>query len=115
MDAKDGGHSYARHGAHTTLGQQEYRAKTGVPPDIPNKLPCKSGPASTRFTSNVDHLDAIQKGVRQMDQEGTNRTTINMRRTIGEGYESGGGAVQNTSQVTIVRRNEKVVTAYPQL
>jgi hypothetical protein len=50
-----------------------------------------------------------------MDQKGINRATVDLKRTIGEGHESGGGAVQNTSQATIIRKNGKIVTAYPQL
>ncbi|RQT02662.1 hypothetical protein DF051_38975 [Burkholderia contaminans] len=34
MDSSGGGHAYARHGAGTTMAQQEHRAKTGIPPTI---------------------------------------------------------------------------------
>ena len=35
LDASSGGHAHKRHGAQTTMEQQEHRAKTGIPPDCP--------------------------------------------------------------------------------
>nr|WP_174929346.1 RHS repeat-associated core domain-containing protein [Burkholderia lata] len=114
IDAKGGGHAYSRHGANTTLAQQEHRAVTGIPPDCP--CPKRPRPSdSTRFLSNVDQLDAIQRGTAMMDASGANSVTLNMGRAIGEGYRKGGGQVLSTSDVTIFRREGKVVTAFPQL
>ena len=114
MDASGGGHAYSRHGAGTTLAQQEHRAKTGVPPD--NPCPRRPRPVdSTRFLSNVDQLDAIQRGKALMNENGTNTGTFDMGRPIGEGYRAGGGCPVTTSRVTVVRRNGNILTAYPQL
>ncbi|MEN8642901.1 RHS repeat-associated core domain-containing protein, partial [Pseudomonas sichuanensis] len=114
MDASGGGHAYSRHGAQTTLAQQERRAKTGVPPDCP----CIKKPRpvnSTRFLSNVDQLDAIQRGKAAMNARGENIAEIEMNRNIGEGYKAGAGDLQTTSKAVIVRRNNNIVTAYPNL
>nr|WP_175013530.1 RHS repeat-associated core domain-containing protein [Burkholderia lata] len=114
MDSSGGGHAYARHGAGTTMAQQEHRAKTGIPPD--NPCPRRPRPInSTRFLSNIDQLDAIQRGIALMDANGTNTETFDMGRTVGEGYRAGGGCPETTKRVTVVRRNGNIVTAYPQL
>lgn len=81
-DAASGGHAYSRHGAHTRMLDQQRRATNGVPPDKPTQKPKKCGPNSTRFLSNVDQLDAIQRGVEEMNKNGTNTATIDMGRTI---------------------------------
>ncbi len=115
-DAATGGHAYSRHGAHTTMPEQERRAMTGVPPDNPCKIPQTHGPDSTRFIRNTDQLDAIQKGRSAMNASGQNSATFDMGRTIGEGYRSGGGCPITTSRVTVRRNNSgDVYTAYPQL
>lgn len=116
MMQQQGGHAYSRHGAHTTMPDQERRATTGVPPDNPCKVPKSHGPDSTRFLSNADQLDAIQRGKVAMSSSGQNSVTFDMGRTIGEGYRSGGGCPVTTSRVT-VRRNSsgEIYTAYPQL
>uniref|UniRef100_UPI002AB5F5AE RHS repeat-associated core domain-containing protein n=1 Tax=Burkholderia cepacia TaxID=292 RepID=UPI002AB5F5AE len=114
IDTKGGGHAYSRHGAGTTLAQQEHRAVTGISPDCP--CPKRPRPSdSTRFLSNVDQLDAIQRGRALMNANGTDAVTFNMGRTIGEGYRKGGGPVLNTSEVTVFRRDGNIVTAFPQL
>lgn len=96
------------------MAQQEHRAKTGVPPD--NPCPKRPRPVdSTRFISNVDQLDAIQRGKALMNANGTNVETFDMGRPIDEGYRAGGGCPVTTSRVTVVRRNGNIVTAYPQL
>jgi RHS repeat-associated protein len=84
-DAASGGHAYSRHGAHTTMAEQERRATTGVPPDKPCKTPRGSGPDSTRFLNNIDQLDAIQRAIKEMNKNGRNEATVDMRRVIGEG------------------------------
>ncbi|WP_240327249.1 RHS repeat-associated core domain-containing protein [Burkholderia sp. IDO3] len=114
IDAKGGGHAYSRHGAGTTLAQQEHRAVTGIPPDCP----CLKRPRptdSTRFVSNVDQLDAIQRGTAKMNASGESSITFDMGRTVGEGYRKGGGPVLSASDVTIVRRDGSIVTAFPKL
>ncbi|MGJ7565566.1 RHS repeat-associated core domain-containing protein [Variovorax sp. GB1R11] len=114
-DAATGGHAYSRHGAHTTMPQQERRATTGVPPDNPCKVPQNHRPDSTRFLSNIDQLDAIQKGREIMNASGLNYATFDMGRAVGEGYRSGGGCPVTTSRVTVRRNNTGEYTAYPQL
>jgi len=116
QDAVSGGHAYSRHGAHTTMLDQQRRATNGVPPDDPTRKPKKCGPNSTRFLSSVDQLDAIQRGIAEMDRQGTNRATINMGRTIGEGYRKGGNCPkENTKFATVVRGPNGIVTAFPDL
>ncbi|WP_049696376.1 RHS repeat-associated core domain-containing protein [Pseudomonas fulva] len=114
IDSKGGGHANSRHGAGTTLSQQEHRAITGIPPDCP----CIKNPKptdSTRFLSNIDQLDAIQRGNAQMNTNGSNSAILNMNRIIGEGYRAGGGSRQETATAVIVRRNNNILTAYPKL
>lgn len=114
IDSKGGGHANSRHGAGTTLSQQEHRAITDIPPDCP----CIKNPKptdSTRFLSNIDQLDAIQRGNAQMNTNGSNSAILNMNRIIGEGYRAGGGSRQETATAVIVRRNNNILTAYPKL
>ncbi len=114
IDSKGGGHANSRHGAGTTLAQQEHRALTGIPPDCP----CIKNPKptdSTRFLSNIDQLDAIQRGNAKMNSTGSNSTMLNMNRIIGEGYRAGGGNREETSRAVIVRKNNQLLTAYPKL
>ena len=115
QQSASGGHAYSRHGAHTTMADQEHRAKTGVPPDDPTRTPKKCGPNSTRFLSNVDQLDAIQRGTAQMDRTGANRATVPMGRVVGEGYRKGGGCSETTTYATVVRGPKGIITAYPEL
>jgi RHS repeat-associated protein len=115
QEAASGGHAYSRHGAHTTMPQQERRAKTGVPPDQPCKTPRKHGPNSTRFLSNIDQLDAIQRAKKQMDRTGRDEATVDMGRVIGEGYRGGGGCPDTTTHATVIRRPSGILTAYPNL
>ena len=113
-EAATEGHAHCRHGAQTTMAQQEHRAKTGVPPDNPGKTPQATGPDSTRYLSNVDQLDAIQKGEAAMRASGKNTATVDMGRTIGEGYTAGGGCSFTTKKAT-TRRNAagQTYTSYP--
>ncbi|WWT62941.1 RHS repeat-associated core domain-containing protein [Burkholderia pyrrocinia] len=114
IDARGGGHAYSRHGAGTTLAQQEHRAITGIPLDCP--CPKRPRPTdSTRFMNNVDQLDAIQRGTVKMTASGESSVTFDMGRTIGEGYRKGGGATLSASEVTVVRRDGNIVTAFPKL
>lgn len=109
-----GGHAYSRHGAHTTMPQQEHRATTGIPPD--NPCPRRPRPTnSTRFLSNVDQLDAIQRANQEMDRTGSSRATVDMGRVIGEGYKRGGGCPETTSKATVFRGPNGTITAYPDL
>ncbi|WP_295549574.1 RHS repeat-associated core domain-containing protein [uncultured Pseudacidovorax sp.] len=112
QQAASGGHAYSRHGAHTTMPQQEHRATTGIPPD--NPCPRRPRPInSTRFLSNVDQLDAIQRATQAMDRNGTNAETIDMGRAIGEGYRAGGGCPVTTTKARVVRGPNGIATAYP--
>jgi RHS repeat-associated protein len=118
-DAANGGHAHCRHGAQTTRAQQEYRARTGVPPDQPTKTPQASGPNSTRYLSNVDQLDAIQKGEAEMRATGRDEATIDMKRDVGEGYlAGGGGGCLHTTRLATTWRHpvtKKTKTSFPQL
>ena len=112
QQAASGGHAYSRHGAQTTMPQQEQRAVPGIPPDNP----CPKNPKpinSTRFLSNVDQLDAIQRATKAMNTNGTNAETIDMGRTIGEGYRAGGGCPVTTTKARVVRGQNGIITAYP--
>ncbi len=112
QQAASGGHAYSRHGAHTTMPQQEHRAITGIPPD--NPCPRRPRPInSTRFLSNVDQLDAIQRATQAMERNGTDAETIDMGRAIGEGYRAGGGCPATTTKARVVRGPNGIVTAYP--
>ena len=114
QEAASGGHPYSRHGAHTTMAEQEHRAKTGIPPDDP----CPRNPRpvnSTRFLSNVDQLDAIQRANQEMDKTGRSRATIDMKRVIGEGYRRGGGCPETATKATVFRGANGIITAYPEL
>jgi RHS repeat-associated protein len=115
-DTATRGHAYSRHGAHTTMPEQERRATTGVSPDNPCKVPQSHGPDSTRFFSNIDQLDALQRGRVAMNASGKNNVALDMGRPIGEGFRGGGGCPVITSRATI-RRNSvgEIYTAYPQL
>ena len=114
QQAASGGHAYSRHGAQTTMAQQEHRAITGIPPDDP--CPRRPRPVnSTRFLSNVDQLDAIQRANREMDRTGSSRVTVDMRRVIGEGYRRGGGCPETTTKATVFRGPNGTITAYPEL
>ncbi|WP_390347993.1 RHS repeat-associated core domain-containing protein [Variovorax boronicumulans] len=114
MDARGGGHTHARHGAHTTMPEQEHRAITGIPPD--NPCPRRARPTdSTRFLSNVDHLDAIQRAMQKMAASGRDAVTVDMGRVIGEGYRAGGGCPVTTKRATVVRGPNGIITGYPEL
>ena len=52
-----GGHGHARHGAHTTLTQQETRIQTKIAPDGA-KAPT---PRATTFDSNQAELEAVRR------------------------------------------------------
>lgn len=85
---------------------------------IPPDCPCIKNPKptdSTRFLSNIDQLDAIQRGNAKMNSTGSNSTMLNMNRIIGEGYRAGGGNREETSRAVIVRKNNQLLTAYPKL
>ena len=115
MDRSGGGHAYSRHGAGTTIQDQQNRALTGIPPD--NPCPKKSKPIdSTRFLRYIDQLDAIQKGVALMNKNGTNIETFDMGRIVGEGFKANSCVRLTTSRVTVVRsQNGSIITAYPKL
>ncbi|WP_082572257.1 RHS repeat-associated core domain-containing protein [Variovorax sp. Root434] len=114
MDARSGGHTYARHGAHTTMPEQEHRAITGIPPD--NPCPKRPRPTdSTRFLSNVDQLDSIQRAKQKMDATGRDAVTVDMGRVIGEGYKAGGGCPVTTQKATVIKGPNGIITGYPEL
>jgi hypothetical protein len=63
LDA-DGGHSFAKHGAHTTLAEQEARLRTGVAPDGSTMTtpPDKAG----RFASDAAQVEAAKVAERDL-------------------------------------------------
>jgi hypothetical protein len=95
--------------------EQERRATTGIPPDKPCKAPKNTGPDSTRFLNNIDQLDSIQRGKLEMNKSGRNEATVDMKRTVGEGYRSGGGCPEATKLATIFKGPKGIITAFPQL
>ena len=115
-----GVHSLNRHGAGTTLEQQKYRAKTGIPPDQPNKLANikepKNLPDATRFLSNEDLEYALQQAIKSPDKE-KGIVEIDFGRKIGEGYYSGGKIYAESSKAVVIfdKKTGKLVSAYPVL
>ena len=115
-----GVHSLNRHGAGTTLEQQKYRAKTGIPPDQPNKLANikdpKNLPDATRFLSNEDLEYALQQAIKSPDKE-KGIVEIDFGRKIGEGYYGGGKVYAESSKAVVIfdKKTGKLVSAYPVL
>ncbi|WP_196781669.1 hypothetical protein [Acinetobacter lanii] len=107
-------HTYSRHGAQTTLPQQYTRATTGLTPDGAQLYKVDS----TRFYSNVDHLDALQKANKAMNANGTDKEIVKMNRDIGEGYQKDSPCdtqVRSTDRALFIRRNGHIFTGYPKL
>jgi hypothetical protein len=92
----------------------KHRAITSIPPD--EACPRKPWPAdSTRFMSNVDRLDTIQRATQRMDATSTNAVTVDMGGVIGEGYRAGGRCPVTTTKATVIRGPSGIITAYPEL
>ncbi|MQY49602.1 hypothetical protein GAO09_26595 [Rhizobiales bacterium RZME27] len=79
-------HFLDRHGAQTTLKDQQIRAQTGFTPD---KKVGKPVPSS-RFYTHSDQLDAAKRAIAMYKQNPQGRIDIPMGRPMGEGYLKGG-------------------------
>ncbi len=92
----DSTHGLRRHGAGTTLEQQQYRARTGYTPDG------VQGPLrdSTRFLDNADLLSAYERA-QSMYRPGIRTVDVPFSRVVGEGYYSGGRAYNTSTTVRV--------------
>lgn len=81
----DSAHGLRRHGAGTSLEQQEWRAKTGYTPDGAQGTPSDA----TRFFDNGDLLAAYNRAM-DLRQPGQRFVDIDFGRAVGEGYYAGG-------------------------
>ncbi|WP_207546543.1 RHS repeat-associated core domain-containing protein, partial [Methylobacterium indicum] len=88
MQRKQGirSHFFDRHGAHTTLQDQQLRATTGYTPDGKQGRPVDS----SRFLTHVDQLEAAQHAIDLRSRFNANQIEFDMGRPIGEGYLKGG-------------------------
>ncbi|MGM7470137.1 hypothetical protein ACS7D5_17460, partial [Proteus mirabilis] len=110
-------HGLRRHGAGTTLEQQQYRARTGNSPDnhytivLDRKTLGRSAPSSTRFLSYKDQYDAISQVLKYA---GSNKAIdIDMGRIVAEGYQSGGRIYGSTSKIrAYFDANGKLITIF---
>src|SRR5262249_11916038 len=59
-----GGHSFAKHGAHTTVAQQETRLRTGVAPD--GSAASTPPPDASKFASDAAHVEAAKAAERKL-------------------------------------------------
>nr|WP_277395800.1 RHS repeat-associated core domain-containing protein [Aggregatibacter actinomycetemcomitans] len=105
-------HFLDRHGAQTTLQQQQIRAQTGINPEGgQGRIP----PAATRFLSHRDQLNAIQRAQTIHRNSGGGRGAVDtsFSSTIGEGYIRQGGYI-TTNQARVVFNDQgQVITAFP--
>ena len=108
-------HFYDRHGAQTTLAEQEARALTGRTPDGVAGRPVDS----TRFLSHADELEAAQKALDYQRNFGTgvgNETfEFNMGRDVGEGYFARTSNYGTAENVRAFFRDGNLVTLFPTL
>ncbi len=105
-------HFISRHGPETTLAQQEIRATTGMTPD---NFQGKAMDAS-RWSSYQDMSEAIKKAQTVYNETRQTSVTVELGRTIGDGYLKGGLTYVQTSKA-VVRFNARGLpyTAYPKL
>lgn len=102
-------HFYAKHGAQTTLAQQQHRSITGIAPNGQGKNPV----ASSRFFSHNDQLEVLRIA-RARYKSGMKSDIIDMQRVIGVGYEQGGQKMFITTQVQVYYgQNGEIITLYP--
>jgi hypothetical protein len=113
IDQAGGGHSYARHGPQTTPEELMNRVHTGLTPDGVAGQP----QAASRFLSNQDQLEAIQRAQTIRAQTGDDVLDVQMDRIIGEGYPRNALSYDDlirTSNVRVVFNTDGTVkTAYP--
>jgi hypothetical protein len=106
-----GAHQHSRHGANTTMAEQQVRATTGLTPDGISGSPVDA----SRFLNHTDELNALQRAETIYRQTGQNRITFTMETIIGEGYLRGGVLSSQTKNVLAIFRNGKVYTMFPKL
>lgn len=68
-----GGHSYGRHGAHTTKAQHQERLRSGTAPNGDRAPVPSSAPGSSKFDSNALHQKALEAGLSKLVEKNKNR------------------------------------------
>ena len=68
------GHSYGRHGAHTTEAQQRRRLTHGIAPNNDRAPVPASAPGASKFDSDDLHVTAIKKAVDKLVDKNKNRS-----------------------------------------
>jgi hypothetical protein len=105
-----GAHYLSRHGAGTTLAQQETRALTGLTPD---GVLQKTAQDASRFLSHQLQLQSIQRAQTIFNQTGNNVVKFNMGQIVGEGYLRGGSSVIQSSDVRAIFKGGNLITIFP--
>jgi len=80
LDA-EGGHSFAKHGAHTTAAQQETRLRTGIAPD--GSASTVPPPESGKFASDAAHMEAATAAERKLYDN-----MVNTKGRLKAGYDA---------------------------
>ncbi|GAB4044466.1 DUF6443 domain-containing protein [Spirosoma litoris] len=109
--ATQGAHFLSRHGAGTTLAQQEIRALTGLTPDGISRRAVDA----SRFLSNQMQLQAAQRAQTIFNQTGQSVVNFNMGFIVGEGYLKGGSAVIQSTNVQAIFKGGNLYTMFPKL
>lgn len=105
-------HFVSRHGPETTLAQQQLRASTGMTPDLVQGRKIDA----SRWSSYQDMSEAIQKAQTIYNKTGQTSVTVDLGRTIGDGYLKGGATYSQTTKAVIrFDANGMPYTAYPKL
>ncbi|AVR97162.1 PAAR domain-containing protein [Pseudoduganella armeniaca] len=116
-----GAHFQGKHGAQTTLVQQYNRAVHGIDPITGQPRYNRSGnlmtPNSTRFLSNRDQINAIERASRIYARTGEKmfaEEPIRFNAVAGEGYYGGTGAYDTAFSAQVwFNRNAEPITAFP--
>jgi hypothetical protein len=106
-----GAHFDSRHGAGTTLKEQEISAKTGLRPDGAQQKPVDS----SRFLTYQIEFQSIQRAETIFKQTGQTTFSFNMEIPTGEGYLKGGVTYKTSTTAQAVFKNGKIYTLYPLL
>ena len=108
-----GAHFYSRHGADTSIIQQQRRATTGYTPDGYSGVPRDS----SRFMSNREQLRVMQRADIEKVVQAKNNPQFSMEGMKGEGYLRGGSLsdYRTTQTFKIIYRNNLPYTGYPVL
>jgi len=116
-----GAHFQGRHGAQTTLSQQYNRAVNGIDPITGQARYRRDGslvtPNSTRFVSNRDQINAIERATGIYQRTGVKvfaEAPIRFQSQAGEGYYGRTGAYDTAFSVQVwFNRSGQPVTAFP--